>query len=103
MQREPLAGILFDGISRQKADENVLNCIKYLCNHFFQIFGFEVRLCLVFIGNNFTFTNKDLIWKMNVLDAQNQHHNVVEVNLCVLMNSYSSLEALSEHLRRQIS
>ena len=36
-------GILFEGVTRSMADENITNCIKYMCNNFFNCFGFEVR------------------------------------------------------------
>ena len=35
-------GILFEDVTRPMADENIQNCIKYICNHFFGSVGFEV-------------------------------------------------------------
>lgn len=42
--KEPDPGILFPGITRPDADEDFVNCVKYLCNKFFFHFGWEVRL-----------------------------------------------------------
>ena len=35
-------GILFENITRPMADEDIQNCVKFLCNNFFSCFGFEV-------------------------------------------------------------
>eukprot|EP00794_Sanderia_malayensis_P018687 gene18687-20574_t len=42
-------GILFEGVTRQMADENASNCLKYLCNNFFSSFGFEINLIVIVI------------------------------------------------------
>ena len=47
--KEPDPGILFPGITRPDADEDFVNCVKYLCNKFFFHFGWEVRLQPFFV------------------------------------------------------
>lgn len=41
--KEPDPGILFPGITRPDADDDFINCVKYLFNKFFFHFGWEVR------------------------------------------------------------
>lgn len=43
-------GILFEDVTRAMADESIQNCIKYLCNNFFNCFGFEVKNYIWFKG-----------------------------------------------------
>ncbi|KAL9975258.1 hypothetical protein ACROYT_G012400 [Oculina patagonica] len=48
--KEPDPGILFPGITRPDADEDFINCVKYLFNKFFFHFGWEVCLVMIVIN-----------------------------------------------------
>jgi hypothetical protein len=41
-QERPAPGIIFHGIERKHADNNLLSCIKYFTNYLFYKFGLEV-------------------------------------------------------------
>ncbi|EDO47371.1 predicted protein, partial [Nematostella vectensis] len=47
---EPEPGILFESASRQKADDDMLQCVKYLFNRFFYHFGWEVSLVVMVVN-----------------------------------------------------
>lgn len=49
----PVAGILFDDVTRKMADDNVVTCLKYLCNHFFRLFGMEINLMVMVVCMSF--------------------------------------------------
>lgn len=44
---EPKAGVIFPEATRSKADDNLLECIKYLANYFFYKFGLEVSFITI--------------------------------------------------------
>lgn len=39
---QPKAGVIFPDATRSTADDNLLECFKYLANYFFYKFGLEV-------------------------------------------------------------
>lgn len=43
---QPKAGVIFPDATRSTADDNLLECFKYLANYFFYKFGLEVRFFL---------------------------------------------------------
>lgn len=44
---EPKAGVIFPDATRSTADDNLLECLKYLANYFFYKFGLEVSLITI--------------------------------------------------------
>jgi len=47
----PPAGVIFPQLKRSDADNDLINCLKFIANYGFFRFGREVRACLILLHN----------------------------------------------------
>lgn len=50
---EPKTGVIFPDTTRATADDNFIECMKFLINYFFYKFGLEVSMNIIIFFINF--------------------------------------------------